>query len=674
MKMQERVRDVQKTGSFATSKFSALQNSTFFEVMSSTIYTNKVRAVIREISCNARDAQDDAGCLDKKFKVQLPTSLDATASFRDFGKGLDDHEVRGRYVCEECGHTEPADSDISDCCVCTNKLNFKPGIYNTYFLSTKRDKETAVGCLGLGTKSPFSLSDTFKVESFHDGRHRTYKCYMSAENAPDIMLLTDVETDEPSGLKVSLNVDSSDFYKFETEAINVFQFFDNVPEINKQEVYQQIEHRKAQYVINGDGYHFTGKTGQTYAVMGSVAYEIPSEYINLEGYIEFPLSDKDGFGTLKFNPGREYLSIDENTEKNLKDRISKVMSGLAYDMFKSIRALDGKFERAKKLDGLKLGIFGSLDSESKNRLNFFKMPLRKADPFLVFEQSGRYTQEDCPVGNLSNLRFFRVNEDKSIRGYTMRIREWSGWSYRNKAVLMTPTQIQETEIPESYLENLDALPEISRDTSYVRNTEKVFEFSYAGRYFNEGRDRNNHWKAVDIDLDDGEERLYVEISRYEPSERLDNNVLNQYIEAVEGLIGEGIKVYGVKSALAKQKRFKDSTFVNFVDWATEKVQEKISSKYYVQHGKADCNYLFLKLAKVIDNDMFTEFVMHKEVMDSQISKHVLRGLNIEIEEDEIVDSLYEEICSKYPLISHLNGANLDDVVEYLEVIDAKVSQ
>ena len=676
MKVQERVRDVQSTGAFATSKFSSVQNATFYEVMSDTIYTNKVRAVLRELSCNARDAHDDADCLDKKFKVQLPTSLDMTCAVRDFGKGLDDHEVRGRKICGKCGHTDVPNSAVSFCHICESELELEPGIFNTYFLSTKRESETATGCLGLGTKSPFALSDTFKVESFYGGRHRTYKCYMNSQNEPDIALLTDVETDEPTGLRVSLNVDESQLYKFETEAINVFEYFDNPPEINKQSVYQQIEHRQARYIINGDGYHFTGKTGQTYAVMGNVAYEIPSDYIYLEGYIEFPLADENGVGTLKFNPGREYLSIDEKTEANLNNRITQVRRDLAYDMFNTIRNIDSKFERAVKLDQMKVGIFGELDGENKKRLNFFELPILRDNPFVVFDSGTKYNHEACPVSSLSNIRFFKVGENKSVRGYTMRLREWTNQSYRNKAVLMSPSQIKDTEIPESYLEDLDSLPEVSRDTSYVRNTERIFEFGFKGWGYNYGRDRNQNWTAVDVDIEDGEQRIYVEISHYEPKIRFDNRSLSEYITKIQKLIGEEVTVYGVKSSLVKQKKFQDSDFIEFSEWARKKIEENIPSVYYVQNGSTDCNVLFTKLASNLNDDLFTEFSTYRDMIAKQPSRSLLRDVNCDVEEDDTIDSLYKEILSKYPLLAHLRSAeaNLDDIIEYIGAMNVKVSQ
>lgn len=61
-----------------------------FKILSSTIYKYKIRAIIREISCNAIDGHIVAGNMDR-FDVQLPTVLDPRFIVRDYGTGLSDY-------------------------------------------------------------------------------------------------------------------------------------------------------------------------------------------------------------------------------------------------------------------------------------------------------------------------------------------------------------------------------------------------------------------------------------------------------------------------------------------------------------------------------------------------------------------------------------------------------
>lgn len=674
MKTAQQNRRLVRQGNFPTSGFNFMVNGKAFDVMSSTIYTHKERAVIREVTCNAVDAHESAGIADKKVKVKIPTYIDPKFSVRDFGDGLADHEVRGQLACTNCEHTEPPNSAASFCHICSSDLEYEPGIYNTYFYSTKEEDEKSTGCLGLGTKSPFSVVDSFTVESYQNGQVSTYKCYINENKEPDVSLLTTMETDEPNGLKVSFEAPSKKLYKFEDEAINVLQWFKNVPEVNDQNVIQKIEHKKASYVIKGDEYGFTGNTGTTYAVMGNVAYEIPSEYIYLEGYIEFPLAGKDGIAPLSFGPGREQLSIDDHTENNLKKRIQRVKSELGYDMFKTIRSLPTKFERAQKLEQMKVGIFGDLDRETQSRLNFFKAP--KMEVLYYSKNDGRATSEFFPIGSLADkMRYFRVGEDKSIRGYTMRIKDWVSGGRWNKVILLTPSQIKVMEVPDHLLEDLDDLPKLdTTNSSYARQTERVFTFKYQGWGCDSGVDRRRNWFQEDIDLNDGHERIYVSIKSYEPDRNFYScRNLSDHIKKMERLLDREIIVYGVKKALTKQKQFKGSSFIEYSEWAKKKIEDNLPSVYYKQSKGTSLNNLIAKISYNVDNELFTEFAMYLDEIKNQIDSSLIVKFDSDIEFDYTIDNLYDEIIEKYPLINMISSSyhntQLDEICNYIRMVD-----
>ena len=67
-------RDVSISNDFKTSGFKIQASAKAFEILSSNIYTHKVRAVIREYNCNAYDAHVDAGN-SEPWDVHLPTAL-----------------------------------------------------------------------------------------------------------------------------------------------------------------------------------------------------------------------------------------------------------------------------------------------------------------------------------------------------------------------------------------------------------------------------------------------------------------------------------------------------------------------------------------------------------------------------------------------------------------------
>ena len=71
-------------GEFKTSGFRIEASSKAFQLLSSNIYKYKVRAVIRELTCNALDANTESGC-GLAPVVHLPTKLEPWFSVKDNG-------------------------------------------------------------------------------------------------------------------------------------------------------------------------------------------------------------------------------------------------------------------------------------------------------------------------------------------------------------------------------------------------------------------------------------------------------------------------------------------------------------------------------------------------------------------------------------------------------------
>ena len=69
-----------------------------FNILSSGLYANKIRAIIRELSCNAVDSHVAAGKTDTPFDVHLPNQLEPWFSIRDYGTGLNHEQVTQIYT------------------------------------------------------------------------------------------------------------------------------------------------------------------------------------------------------------------------------------------------------------------------------------------------------------------------------------------------------------------------------------------------------------------------------------------------------------------------------------------------------------------------------------------------------------------------------------------------
>ena len=119
MKLAVDVNEVVLSNVGATGEFRIRNSAKAFKILSDGLYSNKIRAIVRELSCNALDSHIGAGKPNVPFEVHLPTVLEPWFAVRDFGLGLDGDQV-------------------------TN-------IYTTYFESTKTDSNAFIGALGLSS-------------------------------------------------------------------------------------------------------------------------------------------------------------------------------------------------------------------------------------------------------------------------------------------------------------------------------------------------------------------------------------------------------------------------------------------------------------------------------------------------------------------------------------------
>jgi hypothetical protein len=289
-----------------TAKFTIKSSIGAFKTLSSRLYSNKIGAIVRELSTNASDIHKLSEKGDIPFDVYLPTVIEPNFIVRDYGPGLS-HE---------------------DC------MN----LYTTYFESTKTSENISTGCFGLGSKSPFAYTDSFTIESVHNGVKNSYVAVMT-ETGPSINCLNSESTAEESGISVIVPVKEQDFYIFKQEAGAKYSFFDVKPNI-----YPGIDityyRDKLTPIIDNWYLDRTRIYKSNMAIMGQVAYPINSllndkEYDdilrsipNLVLYVEV--------GKIDVTPSREHLEYTEKTIKHLKSEIDNVINYFKTSLEKEI--------------------------------------------------------------------------------------------------------------------------------------------------------------------------------------------------------------------------------------------------------------------------------------------------------------------------------------------------
>jgi len=290
-----------------------------FNILSSGLYANKIRAVIRELSCNAVDSHAAAGKKDTPFDVHLPNTLEPHFSIRDYGTGLSHEQVTS--------------------------------IYTTYFESTKTGSNDFIGALGLGSKSPFSYTDNFTVTAIKDGRKGIYTAFINEAGVPSIAQMMEEATNEPAGVEVKFAVnDRYDFDKFRQEARNVYTYFTLKPVVsgNGDFGFVNAEYESLDIV---PGVHSYKSSRSSVAIMGNIAYpiQIPdadNTLGDLRSLLGCGLEMHFGIGELDFQASREGLSYIPQTIASIKTKLEAVNAALAVVIAREADAIENLWDRA----------------------------------------------------------------------------------------------------------------------------------------------------------------------------------------------------------------------------------------------------------------------------------------------------------------------------------------
>lgn len=316
-----------------TKAFTIAASAKAFKVLSSNIYKNKIRAVVRELVCNAVDAHV-INSNSAPYEIQGPNLLDPRFIVRDFGPGL-------------------SDEDMIE-------------LYTTYFASTKANRNDQIGALGLGSKSPFSYTSTFSVVSYFEGVVRVYSCMLS--NGEPAIVKTHEEpfndTDKP-GIEVIVPVKIDDIAKWHSEISYVMRPFPS----NSYEIKGILDFnvdsfdKMPQYSKNWFGVRQSNHNLGVYAVYGNIVYPLK----DVDGmdaswlghsfntvYINFDL------GELDIQPSREELSLDETTVANICKRVNGLNEFEREKDLDVIRALINPREVARHLSNMSAGAFTAL--------------------------------------------------------------------------------------------------------------------------------------------------------------------------------------------------------------------------------------------------------------------------------------------------------------------------
>lgn len=295
--------------------FSIQANKKVFKILSSDLYSNKIRAVVRELITNMIDAHLLNGCTDQ-FIVSAPGKLDPRFVCRDFGPGMSDFQIRGN--------------------------DEEPGLYNTYFASSKTESNDFIGGFGLGSKSPFAYTETFSVTSYHNGEIRGYIAYQD-DNGPQIKptFTKEMGPDDRTGIEIVVPVAESDFRTFHGEIAYIMRPFNGLADVKGLDREINYFPEFDNYYALDNGYGIQERYG-VYAIYGGIVYPLDdvvtySTWLRIRNdvvYIKFPM------GELDIAPSREALSIDNRTRENINRRVKEIDDAALAEDIKRLQEIE----------------------------------------------------------------------------------------------------------------------------------------------------------------------------------------------------------------------------------------------------------------------------------------------------------------------------------------------
>ena len=295
---------------------------TAFDILSSKLYKQPYHAIVRELVLNGIDAHRVAG-YDGAVQVGYGTNddidcLDKGYWFcRDFGNGLTQFDVER--------------------------------IYTSFFSSTKKTDGEQIGCFGLGSKTPFAVTNEYFVISIVDTGDKSnektvYRMFKNG-GAPQWEIVSQSKTLEHTGLEIRIAYENIDACNMNT-AINdvVKNIVEDVELCNVSGyVEDNIESSKRNTVIDknirydhGGGIMINLNGYMYYIASYDIIHNLSNESFrcvkNL-GKVSIQMIVNATKSDITLTPSRESVHFDSKTIEFLNDAIVDTFKSIARSFF-----------------------------------------------------------------------------------------------------------------------------------------------------------------------------------------------------------------------------------------------------------------------------------------------------------------------------------------------------
>lgn len=606
MKIIEKQHLVKVEGDIEVKKFGLLFNSKMVQLLSDSLYSDKILAIVRELSTNAYDSHVENNNQDVPFEVHLPTWNNPFFSIRDFGTGMSPERI-----------------DL---------------VYRYYGGSDRTESNDFVGGMGLGSKSPFCYNTkSFTIDSWWNDKHYCYSAYIGEDGIPCIAQLSETYSDEPTGVCITVPVSKDDNNGFYDAARKIYAYFPIKPNFTGFNIVPECP----EYVLTSVSGFWKLRTvprQQRYdksnanIIMGNVRYPINIDKVEKndsdDSLSNMPVDIFVDIGFLSVDIGRENLSYDNRTKVRIKNLFKKISSELHSKLESDIQSCPNLWEARKKFLQIKTNSFVTFyngrnikynDSYLFDNLNNTVdlgdlIKEKHIEVLKIVQDTYRMSYEKTKITNIhpnNNIVFY---ENDLTNGSFVRAAHISRNNESQSVILvkfLTPESkslvLNRLGFDESYIKKISSVPSpTKRSSSKSKNkTSKVLIFRHKSRqtfmpsYYWENE------KTCNLDTLEG---LYLEFNRFScKNQRGGLFHPSDISRIIDNCQTCGIKtfpiIYGIKSV--DIKKIKDNKkLVNFFDYVKNLVELKLvninlkEERFFLEQIKKVCKTSYYPKTKV----------------------------------------------------------------------------
>lgn len=638
--------------------FNVKQSARAFQILSDNIYSNKIQTVIRELGTNALDSHSQAGIPETPFKVHVPTVFEPWFSVIDSGVGMSEEFVNELYV--------------------------------TYFGSTKSADLTAIGELGLGSKSPYCYTQQFSIISAYQGQKTTYVAYVGEDWTPQLSIMHRESTSESNGVEVKVPVSQTDIGEFNRILLQVYGWFDVTPtiinadtEIKKHTLKSTNDERVWVYPAGNGCRSHNG----AHVLMGQVLYPIDlaaigditvkdnDNVINLASYLNAPYVFKYNIGEVDFHASREQLTYTQRTVSAIKSTVISFYKRTKKELLHEMSQFDCDWDRAKYANKLLTSnahtqYYPILES---GRLGKYIIPrwfyIDDADQSFSYQYRNRKLQR-------SALHMVHPNHDVAFV-----VVETLNAKSRKKIRALFETKkyssiiVLDSKEADSILKQMGNPKTIDLEEYVVDTAVKKRTHSYNSVVH---LDRDCKWKPGPSTSGT---KYYVVLNGYGPVDFPDFDLkkLQQYLNRSYSNMFANVQINGVRKSYLSEIEG-DSSWVPLLGYIQDKLALFVKDRYIDVKNYSINQHLPKQLARDIlaqlpEDHVLSKFIRRRlnTVSISYSDKELYNTFMPELYKEKSKDMSY--VLSDYPLLNALDfrKCTSDSVIQYIQLVDSQES-